>query len=195
MKTVKRYRNRKLYDTEESRYITLKEIAAYVKKGGEVKVVDNSTGEDITSVTLAQVLLGEEKEQKGELSLSKLHSLLQSGGQFIQRTIGQPVSSLRDEAERRARKLIDSEPAEDLREFLLGTHKTLDEFQKRIEDRWQMMLAAIRSLSPVLKELDSLRERIEDMERRVQLLEKRVVNGKVSIASGRRHSGAKGGQQ
>jgi hypothetical protein len=52
---IKRYGNRKLYDTQESRYVTLEVIASFVKQGEEVQVVDNDSGEDLTAVTFAQI--------------------------------------------------------------------------------------------------------------------------------------------
>ena len=55
-KVIKRYTNRKLYDTVESRYVTLDEIAQMIKAGAEVKIIDNRTKEDLTSVTLAQII-------------------------------------------------------------------------------------------------------------------------------------------
>lgn len=57
MRTIKKYGNRRLYDTEESRYITQDELAASVRKGIDVVVVDAKTGEDLTQVTLTQILL------------------------------------------------------------------------------------------------------------------------------------------
>ncbi len=62
-KVIKRYTNRKLYDTVESRYVTLDEIAQMIKGGAEVKVLDNRTKEDLTSVTLAQIIFEEEKKR------------------------------------------------------------------------------------------------------------------------------------
>src|SRR5471030_2495155 len=61
-KVIKRYTNRKLYDTVESRYVTLDEIAQMIKAGAEVKIIDNRTKEDLTSVTLAQIIFEEEKK-------------------------------------------------------------------------------------------------------------------------------------
>src|SRR6266508_3420125 len=61
-KVIKRYTNRKLYDTVESRYVTLDEIAEMIKAGAEVKIIDNRTKEDLTSVTLAQIIFEEEKK-------------------------------------------------------------------------------------------------------------------------------------
>lgn len=57
MRTIKKYGNRRLYDTEESRYITQEELAASVRKGIDVVVLDAKSGEDLTQVTLTQILL------------------------------------------------------------------------------------------------------------------------------------------
>ena len=61
-KIVKRYANRKLYDTERSCYVTLDDIAVMIRSGEEVTVVDNKSGEDLTSVTLAQIIFETEKK-------------------------------------------------------------------------------------------------------------------------------------
>jgi polyhydroxyalkanoate synthesis repressor PhaR len=66
---VKRYSNRKLYDTSESRYVTLEEISRWVKAGEDVKIVENESGEDLTAVTFAQIILEEERKKNGYLSL------------------------------------------------------------------------------------------------------------------------------
>lgn len=57
MRTIKKYGNRRLYDTEESRYITQEELAVSVRKGIDVRVVDAKSGEDLTQLTLTQILL------------------------------------------------------------------------------------------------------------------------------------------
>ena len=56
-RVVKRYTNRKLYDKQESRYVTLEEIARLVREGEDVGVIDNETEEDLTAVTFAQIIL------------------------------------------------------------------------------------------------------------------------------------------
>ena len=58
---IKKYANRKLYDTRTSSYITLEGIAGLVRDGHEIKVVDRETGQDLTQVTLSQIVLSEEK--------------------------------------------------------------------------------------------------------------------------------------
>jgi polyhydroxyalkanoate synthesis repressor PhaR len=62
---IKRYANRKLYNTETSRYITLKGIAELINDGAEVRVIDNETGEDITNVALSQILVDSERSNPG----------------------------------------------------------------------------------------------------------------------------------
>ena len=69
MTTIKRYSNRKLYDAARKRYVTLEEIAGRVRGGEEVRVVDHATRRDLTTVTLAQILL--EREKRGRSPLSK----------------------------------------------------------------------------------------------------------------------------
>ena len=64
---IKRYSNRKLYDTQESRYVTLEEIEEMIRGGKEISVVDASSGEDLTSVTLAQIILENERNHRAGL--------------------------------------------------------------------------------------------------------------------------------
>jgi polyhydroxyalkanoate synthesis repressor PhaR len=173
MKTIKRYPNRKLYDTEQSRYITLEEIAGFLKEGGEVHVIDSKSGEDITAVTLAQVLLGEEKRKKPSVPMQRLLTFLQSGNELLQRTIA-PVTTLKDEAEKTVARLMHREPAEELRDFIMTTHKAYDEVQRRVDERLQMVLATARNLSPILKDMDHLRTEVAALERRIEELKARA---------------------
>jgi len=82
-KIIKRYGNRKLYDTEQSRYVTLEEIFQMVKQGIDLKVIDNKSKEDLTTVTLTQIMLEEQKLNKNLLPLSVLKKLLQQSGESI----------------------------------------------------------------------------------------------------------------
>lgn len=175
MKTIKRYPNRKLYDTEASRYITLEEIAEHLRGGGEVRVVDSRTGQDITSVTLAQVLVGEEKRQRGDVPFQRLLAFLQSGGEYLQRKFGTPVTSLKDEAERTVHRIIRGEPAEELRELIMATHRAYDDVQRRVDERLQVVLATVRNLSPVLKEIGRLKDEVAALRARVEALERRSL--------------------
>ncbi|NLG72071.1 MAG: pesticidal protein Cry15Aa [Chloroflexi bacterium] len=84
MALIKRYPNRKLYDTDRKRYITLDEIADLIRQGDEVRVIDNATGEDLTALTLTQVILEQEKKPGGFLPGALLSGLIRAGGNRIQ---------------------------------------------------------------------------------------------------------------
>src|SRR5262249_40601618 len=83
-RVIKRYANRKLYDTQRSRYVTLDQIAEMIRWGEDVRIVDNNSKEDLTSVTLAQIIFEEEKRQKSFLPLGAMRSIIQHGGEAIQ---------------------------------------------------------------------------------------------------------------
>jgi polyhydroxyalkanoate synthesis repressor PhaR len=83
-RVIKRYSNRKLYDTRSSQYVTLEQIAEMIRQGEEVRVLDNSSKEDLTSVTLAQIIFEEEKRQKSFIPLGAMRQLIQSGGASLQ---------------------------------------------------------------------------------------------------------------
>ena len=80
MPLIKRYTNRKLYDTNTGEYVTLEDIAGYIRSGEEVKVVDHTTGRDLTSLTLTQVLFQEEKKIGELLPQVVLTRLIRTGG-------------------------------------------------------------------------------------------------------------------
>src|SRR5438552_1622968 len=87
---IKRYSNRKLYDTQESRYVTLEEIEEMIRAGREVTVVDAASGEDLTSVTLTQIILENERNHRANLPSAFLHQLIKHGEawqEFVQRTM------------------------------------------------------------------------------------------------------------
>jgi polyhydroxyalkanoate synthesis repressor PhaR len=79
IRLIKRYESRKLYDTEESRYVSLDEIANWIRQGQEVRVVDNATGGDVTSQTLTQIILDEGRRGTSFLPSELLHDLVRVG--------------------------------------------------------------------------------------------------------------------
>jgi polyhydroxyalkanoate synthesis repressor PhaR len=83
MLVIKRYPNRKLYDTEAKGYITLEQIAGLIRDGQEIQVIDNVNGEDLTAVVLTQIILEQEKKQAGFVPSGILAGLVQSGGRTL----------------------------------------------------------------------------------------------------------------
>ena len=75
-RVIKRYSNRKLYDTKDSRYVTLLQIAELVRSGEEVQIIDNNSKEDLTEVTLAQIIYEEQKAHSRNVPLQTLKALI-----------------------------------------------------------------------------------------------------------------------
>lgn len=80
MPIIKRYPNRKLYDTDAKQYVTLNRIAELIRQGEEVQVIDHATGQDLTALTLTQIIFEQEKKQKGLLPNSILTGLIRTSG-------------------------------------------------------------------------------------------------------------------
>ncbi len=92
---IKRYPNRKLYNTEAKQYITLEGVADLIRQGAEIQVVDHASGEDLTAVTLTQIILEQEKKQSGLLTNSFLTGLIRAGSDRLsafQRSLASPAS-------------------------------------------------------------------------------------------------------
>ena len=92
---IKRYANRKLYNTETSRYITLKGIAKLLEEGEEVRVIDKESGEDITQVALSQILV-DNKRAKEDPSDTLLTQILSRGGDALYGAIKKSVDDATD---------------------------------------------------------------------------------------------------
>src|SRR5579883_3361728 len=75
-RVIKRYSNRKLYDTKDSRYVTLLQIAEMVRAGEEVQIIDNNSKEDLTEVTFAQIIYEEKKANSRAVPLQTLKDLI-----------------------------------------------------------------------------------------------------------------------
>lgn len=109
---IKRYPNRKLYDTSVKRYITLEGIADLIREGQEVQVQDHLTGEDLTAVTLTQIIFEQEKKNSGFLPRSVLTGLVKAGGDTLtnlRRSLASPLEMLHqvdEEIERRVGHLV-----------------------------------------------------------------------------------------
>jgi polyhydroxyalkanoate synthesis repressor PhaR len=82
-RVIKRYSNRKLYDTKDSRYVTLQQIGEMVRAGEEVQIIDNATKEDKTEVTLALIISEDLKSQPRSVPLGTLRELIQERGERL----------------------------------------------------------------------------------------------------------------
>jgi len=81
---LKKYANRRLYDTEKSSYVTLDQVADAIRQGRQVEVVDAKTGEDVTGFILTQIILEEARKKNVLLSVPLLHLIIQYGQNVLE---------------------------------------------------------------------------------------------------------------
>ncbi len=79
----KKYTNRRLYDTEQSRYVTLSEVTGRIRKGAQVRVIDAKTKEDVTAFILTQILMEQAKSKQMLLPVPLLHLIIQYGDNLL----------------------------------------------------------------------------------------------------------------
>ena len=170
MLTIKRYPNRKFYDTEDKRYITLEDISKRIRAGREVQVIDQASGEEITSLVLTQIIFEQEKKQSGFVPRSVLTGLVQAGGYTVGRmrnALSNPLELLKQidqEIENRIDLLIkQGELAEDdarrLRDKLISIPQSNNQSSKFDESEFQRLLD--EHGVPSRTEVESLTEQIE----------------------------------
>ena len=98
--TIKKYANRRLYDTESSAYITLDRLAQMVREGREFEVIDAKTGEDITRQVLTQIIVEEEARGATMLPLNFLKKLIGLYGNSMQNFVPQYLEAAMDAFQR-----------------------------------------------------------------------------------------------
>ena len=94
MPLIKRYPNRKLYDTDAKSYVTLDEVTEMIRAGQDVHVIDHETGDDLTTLTLSQIILEQEKKSSGFLPRTLLTSLIRTGGDTLDHVMRSVQSGL-----------------------------------------------------------------------------------------------------
>jgi len=157
---VKRYGNRKLYDTSESRYVTLDEIGRWVKAGEEVRILENDTGEDLTAVTFAQIILEEERRKTGLLSLPVLRDIIQHGEAALQNiaaTVDRGMEVMRTVPERAGRRV---QEFTQVGERLGHLQQLFDETVRRSVERVTTMPAFQKEMRRIERSIRALEARI-----------------------------------
>ena len=135
---IKKYANRKLYDTRASRYVTLEEIAGLVRDGHHIEVVDRETGNDLTQVILSQIVLFEEKRGPARLvdaGADAIHDRGQALLDYVRKTLNVP-GDLVTQMERRRSDLegmIDEAIERALRRLRIPSRNDIDTLNRRID--------------------------------------------------------------
>jgi polyhydroxyalkanoate synthesis repressor PhaR len=171
-RVIKRYSNRKLYDTTDSKYVTLLELAELIRAGEEVQVIDNASKEDKTEVTLALIISEELKTQPRDIPLSALRSLIRErGGKWLSQLREGPIGKL-------IPKEVEVEAPEESLKFdersgdeghgkdapTKGIRATLEQWQNAIDERIRTIMPTGPSLIELQQELVRLSARVEVLE-------------------------------
>jgi len=110
---IKRYGNRKLYDTQTSRYVTLDAVAELVRHEEELRIIDNDSGEDLTAITFAQIIYEEAKRSDGVPQVPLLRWIIRQGGETVHEIMAQvdrgreAIDNVRELAEERMQVVRD----------------------------------------------------------------------------------------
>lgn len=157
-KVIKRYSNRKLYDTERSKYVTLDEIAKMIKAGEEVTIIDNESKEDLTSVTLTQIIYEEEKRES-RMPLGMLRNLIQTGGEALHEFFDKSLKTPALEAQRSMEKGV-----EELKQSAIGLREAATRSVSELTGSAKRIFAERKAeefRKSVLGPLDELEERLK----------------------------------
>jgi polyhydroxyalkanoate synthesis repressor PhaR len=200
-RVIKRYSNRKLYDTMDSRYVTLQQIGEMVRRGEHVRIIDNKTKEDKTEVTLALILSEDVRSKPKSVPLGTLRTLIQERGekllsQLRDGPIGRFIPGVSEEGEApvegaapagepaAATDSPKEEPAapaaaeagEKQPSATMAKLQELMETSRRTFEQVQSNLdERIRELVPSIKLIRDLRATVEMLQGRVEQLEQRIV--------------------
>lgn len=167
MRLIKRYANRKLYDTTDSRYIKLDEIADMIDAGEELRIIDNETKEDITGVTLAQILVDQERKGRhGDSGFVNLKEMIRNKGEQLQKAFTEPVNTIRVSVEESVNKLIKtgeeraSETREHISTWIEQNTAAIDDLQRKLDERVRIAVARM----DIPGQMEELKERIDALE-------------------------------
>jgi polyhydroxyalkanoate synthesis repressor PhaR len=186
MKLIKRYSNRKLYDTERSSYVTLEEISQMVRDGSELRIVDNKSGEDITSVTLAQIVFEQEKKDKRTLPMQALRDMIRSPSDFISR-LSRDVTDMREDAMTQVEKVKrtaaqqQAEVVAPVREFFDSIPRALEEVQARIDLRIGESFEQLKHLPETVDQVKRLKAEVARLQKKLSDADRRAKNDRAEF--------------
>lgn len=189
-RVIKRYSNRKLYDTKDSRYVTLQQIGEMVRAGEEVQIIDNATKEDKTEVTLALIISEDLKSKPRSVPLGTLRDLIQERGERllthlregpIGRLIpgheegeggeGGEVAAGAESGEQVAAASEDADKAAAskgrLIEIVESSKQTLDQIQHTIDERVRALVPGLKLVRDLQADVKRLTQRVDELEGRL----------------------------
>lgn len=146
---IKKYENRRLYDTAASRYVNLDEVARMVREGAEVQVLDAATGEDLTRLTLTQIIMDDAKGRDSTFPVDMLREMIVTSGASSQEALLKYMKTALEMYQNAYRAFTPTAPPLD---FMSA---------------WQPRPTAPREAPKPESEVSELRRRVEELEKMV----------------------------
>lgn len=186
MRIIKRYKNRRLYDTEQKKTIKIEDVVCLVKNDIDFKVIDNKSKKDITTKVLAQAFSEELKRWRSLKDTGKiLRQLILRGGEstmdFLEKTLLAGLG-LFDLTKERAEKIVDdlvkrgevskSDKAKAIKELLKGHEQRMKKLKEKIDERVEKLSSKIRMAKK--DDLDELSKKIDQLAKTVDKLEQKL---------------------
>jgi polyhydroxyalkanoate synthesis repressor PhaR len=197
MHKIKKYANRKMYDRTDKRYITMAQLSKLIKSGEEVSIVDNSTGDDLTSSIVSQLIGREKKDKDRGVSPRVLMQLLRKGGGTLS-DYAKKYTSLwqnaftmaEDEVDKLVNGLVKDKElsrseGSNLKKEIVGYTNSLkswisDSIDNRISEALDVMnLPTKDRINELAARVDSLAEKIEKLEKQQRKTNKRKPKKKI----------------
>ncbi len=199
-RVIKRYSNRKLYDTQDSRYVTLQQVAELVREGIDVQVIDNATREDKTDVTLALIISEELRTRPRGIPISTLKMLVRARGEKLLLqlkggalgsffTKDDPSETASDASEGHPPQVPFNDPerlangppetdgtATGFWATLEQWQRTVDDWQHSVDERMRAVLPSFTAFRDLQQETAQLRDRVAALERRLEELQARSAS-------------------
>jgi polyhydroxyalkanoate synthesis regulator protein len=176
-----------------------------IRQGEDVRIVDNNSKEDLTSITLAQIIFEEEKKQKSFLPLQAMRNIIQSGGERIEELVssagrkvtgvfrrgdkdGMPAAQGSSPEASPPARGVDGDGAgelkeegarmfRELREWIEHSQRTIDDWQRKVDERVRHVVEGISPFSSLQKEVGALGTRIAELEKKLEQLAKDEQGG------------------
>ncbi|WP_438024732.1 polyhydroxyalkanoate synthesis regulator DNA-binding domain-containing protein [Sorangium sp. So ce233] len=213
-RVIKRYSNRKLYDTKDSRYVTLQQIGEMVRAGEEVQIIDNATKEDKTEVTLALIISEDLKSQPRSVPLGTLRDLIQERGERLLSQLREgPIGRLipgavpgeggaavpgvpQAPAPEQAASTPPSQPPPPLDAdrsshakgrlsgIVESSKQTLDQWQQAVDERIRAILPGLGLVRDLQADVKRLSQRIDELEAKLQGRAGEQIEGTAPLQAG-----------
>ncbi len=175
---IKRYANRKLYNTRESQYITLSQIAQLIEAGEIVQILDKASGEDITEITLAQVFVDDRRKRPGAPPIEGLKDVFRNTSEQVRKQLADPVSNIRQTFGESVNRLLKTgedranETRDSFQNWISEQTQVLEDTQRRFEERLKVVSTYVDDFKALHEQLEQLQGQVNKLAARLKQVER-----------------------